>query len=291
MPSYSQRKGIVPLQKLIQRESIDDDLRNGLWSALDIVLWRHWSEESYGYKSPATNVVENLFGSIWLFFFKKPSDTQPLFDGMGKASGVNVLRDYFYRAKWFELYDFLEFILENIKEEYRESLRSLLNHFLERENSGCRIVGIQVVDITDPIEIESLESSMGVGISSIREHLTASLGFLYDRSNPDYRNSVKESISAVESGCQIVSGHPKATLSSCLKTLKKNSVMHGAFEDALSKLYAYTCDEGGIRHALTNEASSPTFSEAKFVLVTASAFVNYLLGRASELNIDIGSSN
>jgi hypothetical protein len=33
MALFSQRAGIRPLNKLIQRESIDDDLRNALWTA------------------------------------------------------------------------------------------------------------------------------------------------------------------------------------------------------------------------------------------------------------------
>ena len=36
---FSQREGITPLQKELQRESIDDELRNRLWNILSIHYW------------------------------------------------------------------------------------------------------------------------------------------------------------------------------------------------------------------------------------------------------------
>jgi len=41
-------------------------------------------------------------------------------------------------------------------------------------------------------------------------------------------------------------------------------------------LYGYTSDSGGIRHALSDEDVTPTFEDAKFMLVSCSAFINYL---------------
>ena len=46
---------------------------------------------------------------------------------------------------------------------------------------------------------------------------------------------------------------------------------------ALIKLYAYTSDENGIRHAEGLFENDVTFEEAEFMLVSCSAFVNYLI--------------
>ena len=123
--------------------------------------------------------------------------------------------------------------------------------------------------------------------SSVRQHLKRSLELLSDRKNPDYRNSIKESISAVEAICQIISGKAKATLPDCLKALKEQKPMHPAFEQALIKQYGYTSDEGGIRHALSDDSSSPSYADAKFMLVSSSAFISYVLTKAAELGIKI----
>ena len=50
--------------------------------------------------------------------------------------------------------------------------------------------------------------------------------------------------------------------------------MKAAFE----KLYGYTSDASGVRHAGKLGGPDSTFEEAKFMLVSCSAFVNYLIG-------------
>jgi len=104
---------------------------------------------------------------------------------------------------------------------------------------------------------------------------------LGDRQNPDYRNSLKEAISAVESISQVISGDPGATLGSALKALEKQALIHPALKSSLSALYGYTSDANGIRHAMLEEPTL-TFTDAKFMLVACTAFVNYLVGKASE---------
>jgi hypothetical protein len=56
--------------------------------------------------------------------------------------------------------------------------------------------------------------------------------------------------------------------------------MHGALKSAFNKLYGYTSDEDGIRHAILEE-SNVGFDEAKYMIVVCSAFVNYLTAKAS----------
>lgn len=92
---------------------------------------------------------------------------------------------------------------------------------LERELSGYRFVGEYITRITNPIEIEEIEHVFEVThqkkLSGVDEHIKAALAKLSDRKNPDYRNSIKESISAVESICKMIAGDPKATLGDALK--------------------------------------------------------------------------
>jgi hypothetical protein len=46
-------------------------------------------------------------------------------------------------------------------------------------------------------------------------------------------------------------------------------------------LYGYTSDTHGIRHALKDD-SQPNAEDAKFMLVSCSAFVNYLVEKAQK---------
>ncbi len=288
MALFSQRKGIRPAQKALQRESIDEDLRNRLWSGLKIVVWDRWSPpDRIGYQSEDGKQVELIIKLIWLDYFKLPVDTIPAFDRDHPKSSYEIIRERFFEGEWWEVYDFIEFIIKAIPEGWANHLREILNHFLESENSAYRIINSEVVEITDEQEIEAIESALNQAIKSCKLHLSRSLELLSDRKEPDYRNSIKESISAVESVCQAVTGMPKATLGDCIKMLKKYGTMHPAFEQSLLKLYGYTSDEGGIRHALTEESITPSYADAKFMLVTSSAFVNFILTKISELGIDV----
>ncbi|MGR6868629.1 AbiJ-NTD4 domain-containing protein, partial [Acinetobacter baumannii] len=57
--------------------------------------------------------------------------------------------------------------------------------------------------------------------------------------------------------------------------------LHPAFKKALTSLYGYTSDSDGIRHALLDE-STISYSDAKYMLVSCSAFINYVIGKISE---------
>ena len=68
MPLFSQRKGIKPLQKEFQRESIDEELRNRLWSALKIKVWDKWHQASRynGSYDTQSAIINGLLDRMWL---------------------------------------------------------------------------------------------------------------------------------------------------------------------------------------------------------------------------------
>jgi hypothetical protein len=139
-------------------------------------------------------------------------------------------------------------------------------------------VNNELTELTSKSEIEAVQSAIDVGgkYAGVRDHLTTALRFMNDRTAPNYRNSIKESISAVEAMAKIVSGEKNATLGQALKIIEKQGKLHSALKSAFSSLYGYTSDAEGIRHALLEE-STLTKSDAKFMLVSCSAFVSYLI--------------
>ena len=80
MSLFSQRKGIKPLKKEFQREAIDDELKNRLWSALKIIVWdQYLGDKAY---SVTIKQVELLLDKLWLHYFKFPLDTRPSFEAV-----------------------------------------------------------------------------------------------------------------------------------------------------------------------------------------------------------------
>jgi hypothetical protein len=142
-------------------------------------------------------------------------------------------------------------------------------------------VGKQFAEITNDAEIEEIDSAASSGLDGVSSHILSAIKFLSDRKKPDFRNSIKESISAVESMVKVLTNSKSATLSDGLKALKSSTDLHPALLDGFGKIYAYTSDAQGIRHALFDKDKT-SFSDAKYMLVSCSAFINYVIGKFAE---------
>ena len=162
---------------------------------------------------------------------------------------------------------------------------TFINNALERENSAYRIINNEIIEITSEQEIQSIEDALENTnqYSGIQQHLKQALKLMSDRQNPDYRNSIKESISAVESICKIVTNDEKATLGKALKVIEDKFGLHPALKGSLSQLYGYTSDSDGIRHAMLEE-SNLSYIDAKFMLVACTNFINYLIEKTKAQN-------
>jgi hypothetical protein len=122
--------------------------------------------------------------------------------------------------------------------------------------------------------------------SNTTEHLQQAVTLLAQKPTPDYRNCIKESISAVEALCAVVTGNSKVTLGQALKVIDTEAPLHGALRSAFEKLYGYTSDADGIRHALMEETKLEQ-EDAIFMLVACSAFVSYVIAKRARASSSI----
>lgn len=277
---FSQRLGITPALKVAQRESIDDELRSSLWSLLTIFYWdtyqapghRHsiYGRSDYVQRSN----MQQLTIALWLHYFKKPIDTIDTY----WEYCLEKLHSYFFEASWYEVYDFVEFVASYGSDRQKDKFIEVCNSYLERENSAYRFVSGSLTEITSKEEIEEVEAAVAnsAPYAGVKAHLTSAIDHLSNRKNPDYRNSIKESISAVEALAKILAKDDSGTLGSVLKALEKSKKLHPALKNAFSSLYGYTSDADGIRHALLEE-SALTKADARFMLICCSAFINYVI--------------
>lgn len=266
---------------------MDDDLRNRLWNALTTHYWDlvkplpHKSEYLLSFSS--NRDMEILMNRIWNDYFVKPIDEIANDWFVVRAQ----LREYFFKCSWNEAYDFVEFVANNYPRVYtNKDFMKNCNFILEREVSGYRFVGERITPITSEEEIGEVEEALKTAPKTSKTHLETALELLSDRESPDYRNSIKESISAVESICKKIAARDKTTLDQALDKIETTVKLHPALKKAFSSLYGYTSDAEGIRHALIDEAT-PHSEDAKFMLVSCSAFINYLLTKASKAGIEM----
>jgi hypothetical protein len=263
---FSQRKGYKPVSDIIQRDGINEELRNTLWNVLDLLIWQKKDFLSVPYGEPKMVIFST---ALWLNYLKKPVDSRPI----SSYETLKIIRNYFFSCEWYEVYDFIEFTLCYFNDD---GLTETINLILERELSAYRFIDNIFTDITDEQEIKMIEEALrDKDFPGVAKHIKRALELLSNRENPDYRNSIKESISAVESFAKIITGEPKATLGQALSIIGRECKIHPSLLEAFSKLYGYTSDEGGIRHAMLDEPNLTT-SDAKYFIMSCTSFINYM---------------
>jgi len=282
---FSERKGLKPVKSVVQIDSMDDELRAGLWNALCIFYFDNVKLEFGNSYLTSDRGIGTLCRRLWLDYFKRPLDSLP----REWSTAYDFLRDEFLKWQWNEVYDFIEFVASAYPETYAHKNPTFMdycNRILEREVSAYRFVAAQITQLTSEEEIAEIEEALDAGdpMRPVALHLQRALELLSDRKSPDYRNSVKESISAVESACKLLTASKKGDLDAALKQIKQQIGLHPALEQAFAKMYGYAGDAQGIRHALMDEPNLD-FEDAKFMLVACSAFVNYLRAKAVKAKI------
>lgn len=278
---FSERYGYTKPVDVLKCGFLDEEGISGLCTCFDC-LKEKYDARAYQYSGLYLILEE----AIWCYFLKKRKND---FGGYGqdRVVATAILESYDY--EWYEKFDLIEFVIKFLRDTplYKNQFSYLTNFFVhslnstfKRLNYAYRVVDDIIVEIVDDEEIVAIETA-GEQESTIKTHLSSALRLLSDRPIPDYRNSIKESISAVEVLCRKITG--ETTLGAALKELEKKGIMIPSFlKSGFEKLYVYTNDsKTGIRHALMEDKETPKYEEAKFMVVACSAFINYIQGKKS----------
>jgi hypothetical protein len=230
---------------------------------------------------------------IWEHFFKGCLDDLPgswgsllSFDVPEEHRGLLRRRFLDEGFEWYQVYNLVEFVARNADEVLdlpSQQFQAQANEILEQERSGYRFIDGKLVPISGGQEVQSIETSIAMaqesGLFGVQQHLETAIELLAMKPEADYRNSIKESISAIESLARQTTG--QESFSRAIAELDARIGFHGGFKSALDKLYGYSSDEDGIRHAILEE-KDVGFDEAKFMLVICSALVNFMISKAAK---------
>lgn len=283
---FSERYGYVKPIEVLKRGSLDVEGQKALCNCFDhLAKWlNRYDVDNHSYYDESYREMEE---AIWCFFLNQRMD-----DFYGYNSHKVVATEYLLSPDyyWYQKFDLVEFAIKALRTKSNQKKREynqIVNEFVQMINAtfkrlkyAYRIVEDLIVEISDEEEIKTIEEALTIA-SSVKTHLSEAMRKLADRPVPDSRNSIKESISAVEALCREITG--ENTLGSALKKMEKNGVrIPSTLLSSIGKLYVYTNDEKtGIRHALMDDAEAPEYDEAKFMLVACSAFINYIQGKRS----------
>jgi hypothetical protein len=186
-----------------------------------------------------------------------------------------------FSCRWAEFFDLIEFTARLLATSFpptRQQWFEMLNRILESKGCAYRFIAERLVPLTNTAEATEVARGAESGIPAVAAHIREALKLLPPNVGANPRDSIKESISAVEAALKHLTGGPSATLTEGLAAFEaKYGPFHPSLRRGLSILYGYVTDENGTHHALIEEPAGVTGDDARFMLVTCSAFANYLV--------------
>ena len=252
MATFSERYGYKPVRAALgQYESMDDGLRIAIWNFLQNSKFIH--ELTPGI----------LHGPMRIAAMSYPIDRE--------YENIRI-HNWYSALPWNEIYDLVEFCIRKMVElsqidiydyDMIEHMIGEFNKVLRKEGSAYRVVNESIVPVSNSEEFAEVEQA-----ANANDYIQKAVELLANRENPDIENVIKESISAVEYEVREATGED---ISRGLEKL----ALHSQLAQAWKNMYQWASDEPGVRHAKP-ERSDVGIAEARYVLVAASAFVNYL---------------
>ncbi|MVM32844.1 hypothetical protein GO755_22585 [Spirosoma sp. HMF4905] len=288
---FSERYGYVVKQ--VQFGSLDRITKNFLWEEIYFFFMIQIEidleeDDSRAGKNLLMKIDREIFHNSLLVF---PSNDP--------KQVIKSCENLVLNSSWYFIFDLVEMLVQNgsnvfeSKSEYKKALKLFIKAFnkvLEEQKALYRLASTLVVPITSEAELSVLSDALEDTdkLPTVNGHLIKALKHLSNRTNPDYHNSIKESISALEALLGIIVADPKKDFSDAITLIKKRKVisvnMH--LENTLKSMYRWASDEGAIRHADKGSDSVIDLDDAKLMLTTCSGLVSYLIAKSIKAGIE-----
>ena len=275
--SFSQAQGYEEIPGPLKLEELPENARTGIWN----VFFASMKQVLRSVNRVRSRRIVRL-GDEWhdvLRAMHTDFHNLPLDEWIADFEhNRSELRHYIETQPFNKVFDLIQFALRHPKCP-RGFIKDIRNTFAE-----CRLAytidagpPATVLPAVTPEEgdalVESLQALRDAAMGGSATHLRKAAEHV---NTGDWADSVRESTHAVESVARTLD--PAATtLKPALAALEKRSALHPALKGAFSKLYGYTSDEQGVRHALLDQPQAKVGrDEAVFMLGACASFASYL---------------
>jgi hypothetical protein len=271
MARFSQRVGAKPPFSSGLNEA-SPNLRTAAWNMLhDLLMPLGTGQDWARYQASAKAIWNHVHWTI---------DKIPHY----ASDGRREFKEYWFKCDWSDFFDVFELGVYLLAREQRERHRDpervfvMANNLLEQQGCAYRFISEQLAPITNKLEMAEVKLATECAIEAASTHFLEALNQLPPNPKASTRNSVKESMLAVEATLKHLSDSPSATLGEGLKAFEaKYGPLHETMRKGFDKLYAYSNGPDGIRHALVDGAREVTVDDARLMIIQCSAFSNYLI--------------
>ena len=274
--TFSQREGKAPLPEAMKLEYIPQKFRQLVWLFVDKSI----DDATDIFQRRYRNDVE-IAAILWRFRFQIQETPHDEIPHPHPDNDKKFCREIILQEDYHQLLTFVEFILR--QDDCSENMReSLVNEF-ERTPIAYYADSIDGKPTIMPRISREAGEATRKAFETIREgnmdgaaaHLRDAVEHINAKQHAD---SIADSIHAVESVARMIDPRANKTLGPALKSLEESGVLkHPVLRGAFEKLYGYTSDEQGIRHALLDkDAADVGLDEAVFMFGACASFAAYL---------------
>ena len=299
--TFSQRYGYEPLPRPMRLEELSDNLRREIWNAIRESFLEKSLETGRTFYSDAYQFLRGILGKL----LEIPEDEI-------KNDYVSVskeFKDVVLKGRFNSVLDLVQMIIntgytQNLSTSYEAAYkRAVDNYGLDRiynrseaaqhiESLFNRHASAYRLDTSKrPFRFsprsskeqgEATKQAVGTvresGMDGAATHLRQATEHINAR---QYADSIADSISAVESAARTIDPKASKALGPALDSLERVGLLkHPALKEAFKKLYGYTSNEQGIRHALLDKDSADVgLDEAMFMFGACASFAAYLVSK------------
>ena len=270
--TFTHREGYEQLPARLRPGELPDEARTAIWN--ELYAYMKSSTFTHGW----TNIVdewERILRDVYVYHDNERLD-------MWSTEIRRVTSWMWSRLEQEPLnrvFDRIEFIMRHryCPSEFINRVSSVFHRFqlayVIDPGPPATILGADTVAEGNELR-RNLAELRTAGLQGCAAHLRNASKCINDG---DAAGGVRESIHAVESVAKKIVPNAN-TLAKALSALEKRGVLqHKALKEALGRLYGYTSDEQGIRHALLDKTEADvTIDEAVFMLGACASFASYL---------------
>ena len=295
--NFSQREGKVPLPEPMRLEYIPLRFRQLAWKVIDEEIRDSadsFYDKSDSYSSFLSN--QNIGSIVYSYKFDVLGQLHDEIEWCGPIESASFFKKLISGENYYQLLTLIEFVLrhERCSENLRKSLvdafeKTPVAYFVD-DKDGLPTIMPRVSREAGEATRQAIETLRKNSMEGAATHLRQAAKRINDArhiNDPQFADSVRESISAVESVARRIAPNEN-TLGDALKSLEKKGLLkNNQLKKGFELIYAYTNSEEGVRHSLVFKDSADVgLDEAMFMFGACASFAAYLTNKHQQMETE-----
>ncbi len=286
--SFSQRVGEVTLPDAMKLGNVSRQFRAALWR----VVYKRIKAETNTFWGDTYDDDSSISAYIALY---QEKIREVYYDEVKRrpSAQLRLMKQTITESSYHDVLTLIEFFLRLSVATKDNKFRQILLRLFELTPIAYFVDNRNIAPTTcprqDQISGETVAAAMmdirKGGLSGPEKHLTKAAEFINEGR---YSDSIVQSAHSIESVARNIAPDDCKTLGPALKSLERNGILnHPSLREAFSKLYGYTSDKQGLRHAILKEGGRPPdVDEAVFFYGACACFTAYLTKKSRQIKED-----